>query len=332
MERFTGQLQQIAGFNDLAEVRRTLVDSAKELRACVARMSEETQKTVLRLRDEVSTYQTKLETVEELASRDPLTGLFNRRLIDTRLGQLVATGQPFCAVIIDLDGLKAINDSLGHAAGDEVLKQFGDELKANARPGDVVGRLGGDEFAIMVPGSSAVSELQDIARAMLDKLSRPFRIDERTVLVGASIGLASVSLSDFDAGELMRRADVAMYAAKRAGKMRLSWYDEMLDQKQAVAHTVEMELRAAIEAQDFDIVYQPVVGIHDKKIMAVEALLRWSNPTRGEVSPSEFIPVAEETGLIDRIGMIARRHPVPFWPMSTASTPSSSTAMMPISG
>ena len=216
-------------------------------------------------------------------------------------------GEKLALALIDLDGFKGINDNYGHHVGDRLIKSVAELLGGLVGARGMVARLGGDEFAIMVPGSSAVSELQDIARAMLDKLSRPFRIDERTVLVGASIGLASVSLSDFDAGELMRRADVAMYAAKRAGKMRLSWYDEMLDQKQAVAHTVEMELRAAIEAQDFDIVYQPVVGIHDKKIMAVEALLRWSSPTRGEVSPSEFIPVAEETGLIDRIGMIVLR-------------------------
>ena len=251
-----------------------------------------------------------LRSVGRLARQalmDSLSNLPNRRALRRELDRRLKRGEKLALALIDLDGFKGINDNYGHHVGDRLIKSVAELLGGLVGARGMVARLGGDEFAIMVPGSSAVSELQDIARAMLDKLSRPFRIDERTVLVGASIGLASVSLSDFDAGELMRRADVAMYAAKRAGKMRLSWYDEMLDQKQAVAHTVEMELRAAIEAQDFDIVYQPVVGIHDKKIMAVEALLRWSSPTRGEVSPSEFIPVAEETGLIDRIGMIVLR-------------------------
>ena len=226
-----------------------------------------------------------------------------RRDLDYRLKR----GEKLALALIDLDGFKGINDNYGHQVGDRLIKCVAELLKEQVGARGMVARLGGDEFAIMVPGSSSVIELQDIAGALLDKLSRPFRIDERTVLVGASIGLASVSLNDFDASELMRRSDVAMYSAKRAGKMRLCWYDEMLDQKQVTAQTIELELRASIDAQDFDLVYQPMVGINDRKITAVEALLRWSSPTRGNVSPSEFIPIAEETGLIDRIGMIVLR-------------------------
>lgn len=251
-----------------------------------------------------------LKSVAKLAEQalmDSLSSLPNRRALRRDLDHRLKRGEKLALALIDLDGFKGINDNYGHQVGDRLIKCVAELLKEQVGARGMVARLGGDEFAIMVPGSAAVIELQDIARALLDKLSHPFRIDERTVLVGASIGLASVSLNDFDASELMRRADVAMYSAKRAGKMRLSWYDEMLDQKQVTAHTIELELRASIEAQDFDIVYQPVVGIADRKITAVEALLRWSSPTRGEVSPSEFIPIAEETGLIDRIGMIVLR-------------------------
>lgn len=246
-------------------------------------------------------------TLAEQALMDSLSSLPNRRALRRDLDHRLKRGEKLALALIDLDGFKGINDNYGHQVGDRLIKSVAELLKEQVGARGMVARLGGDEFAIMVPGAAAVIALQDIARAVLDKLSRPFRIDERTVLVGASIGLASVSLNDFDASELMRRSDVAMYAAKRAGKMRLSWYDEMLDQKQATAQTIETELRASIEAQDFDLVYQPVVDIHDRKITAVEALLRWSSPTRGEVSPSEFIPVAEETGLIDRIGMIVLR-------------------------
>jgi diguanylate cyclase (GGDEF)-like protein len=251
-----------------------------------------------------------LRSVAKLAEEamvDSLSNLPNRRAMRRELDHRLKRGEKLALALIDLDGFKGINDNYGHHVGDRLIKSIAALLEELVGTRGMIARLGGDEFAVMVPGASAVNELQDIARAMLDKLSRPFRIDERTVLVGASIGMASVSLSDLDSSELMRRADVAMYSAKRAGKMRLAWYDEMLDQKQAIARTIEAELRIAIDTEDFDLVYQPVVGIHDKKIVAVEALLRWTSPTRGIVSPSEFIPVAEETGLIDRMGMIVLR-------------------------
>ena len=251
-----------------------------------------------------------LRSVAKLADEamvDSLSNLPNRRALRRELDRRLKRGEKLALALIDLDGFKGINDNYGHHVGDRLIKSIASLLTDLVGSRGMVSRLGGDEFAILVQGGSAVSELQDIARAMLDKLSRPFRIDERTVLVGASIGLASASLSDFDASELMRRADVAMYSAKHAGKMRLAWYDEMLDQKQAIAHTIELELRLAIDTEDFEIVYQPVVGIHDKRIVAAEALMRWVSPTRGIVSPSEFIPVAEETGLIDRMGMIVLR-------------------------
>lgn len=251
-----------------------------------------------------------LRSVARLADEamvDSLSKLPNRRAVRRELDQRLKRGEKLALALIDLDGFKGINDNYGHHVGDRLIKSVAALLQELVGKNGMTGRLGGDEFAIIVPGSSAVSEVQDVARAMLDKLSRPFRIDERTVLVGASIGLTSVSLNDLDSSELMRRADVAMYSAKQAGKMRLAWYDEMLDQKQAAARTIEAELRLAIDAEDFDLVYLPMVNIHDRKIAAAEALLRWTSPTRGAVSPSEFIPVAEETGLIDAMGMIVLR-------------------------
>ena len=238
---------------------------------------------------------------------DSLSNLPNRRAVRRELDRRLKRGERLALALIDLDGFKGINDNYGHHVGDRLIKSIAVLLQDLVGKNGMIARLGGDEFAILIPGASAVNQVQDISRAMLDKLSRPFRIDERTVLVGASIGLASVSLRDLDSSELMRRADVALYAAKQAGKMRLAWYDEMLDQKQAVARTTEAELRVAIDAGDFELVYQPLVDVHEKKIVAVEALLRWTSPTRGVVNPSEFIPVAEQTGLIDAMGMKGRR-------------------------
>jgi diguanylate cyclase (GGDEF)-like protein len=223
------------------------------------------------------------------------------------LGKRLAHGERLALAMIDLDGFKAINDNFGHAVGDRLIKATAEVLEGLVGDRGMVARLGGDEFAILLSGNHCVTRLETVAQDTLARLSQPFRIDERTVVVGASIGLVSASLHDYDTSEFMRRADVAMYAAKRAGKMRIYWYDELLDQRRAKAQTIEIELRAAIENEVFELVYQPIVDAVDKSVVGVEALLRWNSPTRGDVGPAEFIPVAEETGLIDRIGLIALR-------------------------
>jgi diguanylate cyclase (GGDEF)-like protein len=248
-----------------------------------------------------------LRLLIEQASVDSLSGLPNRRSLRRELTAQLKRREVVTLSLIDLDGFKGINDNYGHAVGDRLIKLVSELLTNLAGKQAFVARLGGDEFAVMVSGPDSVATLERISREMLGHLSQPFRIDERTVLVGASFGFATTDGNSLDAGELLRRADVAMYASKNAGKMRATWFDEKLDHKQARAHIIEMELRAAIATEDFDILYQPVVGITDRRIMAVEALLRWTSPTRGAVTPSEFIPVAEETGLIDRIGMIVLR-------------------------
>jgi diguanylate cyclase (GGDEF)-like protein len=251
-----------------------------------------------------------LRAIRDLAGQalvDSLSKLPNRRALRGELTRRLRAGEHLALAMIDLDGFKAINDNYGHSVGDRLIKSVAQMLNEMVGDKGTVARLGGDEFAVMIPGLDSVTVLQMTANDILSKLSKPFRIDERTVLVGASIGLASASLSDLDTAEIMRRADVAMYAAKRAGKMRLTWYDEMLDQKRATAQLMESELRAAIEADAFEIVYQPVIDSDNRQIVGAEALLRWESPTRGRVDPNEFVPVAEETGLIDRIGMMVLR-------------------------
>lgn len=238
---------------------------------------------------------------------DSLSRLPNRRALRRELSDRLARGEPLALAMIDLDGFKAVNDNYGHSIGDRLIKQVAVIFSDIVGPAGLVARLGGDEFAILVPGLDASTVLQMRAHDILAKLSKPFRIDERTMLIGASIGLASSAHRDMTDGELMRRADVAMYEAKRSGKMRLCWYDEMLDQRRAAAHLLETELRAAIERDEFALVYQPVVSSATQQIVGVETLLRWDSPTRGQVKPGEFVQVAEETGLIDRIGMIVLR-------------------------
>jgi diguanylate cyclase (GGDEF)-like protein len=234
---------------------------------------------------------------------DSLSRLPNRRALRQSLEKSLSMRENLALAMIDLDGFKGINDNYGHGVGDRLIKEISALLLELVGGKALVVRLGGDEFAIMATGADSAVRLESICGQIITRLSHPFRVDERTVLIGASIGIASAVKLSFDAGELMRRADIAMYSAKRAGKMRVRWYDEEIDQKQATAHSIEMELRQSIESDQFELVYQPFVSVGDGRIMAVEALLRWTSPTRGPTQPSDFIPVAEETGLIDRIGM-----------------------------
>jgi diguanylate cyclase (GGDEF)-like protein len=248
-----------------------------------------------------------VKLLENRALIDSLSKLPNRRAIRSELDKRLVYGEKVALGLIDLDGFKAINDNFGHPVGDRLIVAVAEMLADLCGKSAIVARLGGDEFAILVNGYRCVERLESITQQILARMAHPFRVDERTVVVGASIGLASASLHDFSTAELMRRSDVAMYTAKRAGKMRMCWYDEILDQRQATARTIETELRASIETEAFEMVYQPVVSASSLTLIGVEALLRWVSPTRGDIGPSEFIPVAEETGLIDRIGMIALR-------------------------
>ncbi len=251
-----------------------------------------------------------LASIQQLmkqAFADSLSGLPNRRSLLRELRHNLNRGSKVTLALFDLDGFKGINDNYGHNVGDRLIKLIAELLVKKCGKDAIVARLGGDEFAVMVLGPFSIGVIERISQEFLSELSRPFRIDERTVLVGASIGISSSNAGEIDAVELLRRADVAMYAAKEAGKMRMTWFNNELDQKQAAAHTIEMELRAAIETEDFELLYQPVVSIQGRTIIGVEALLRWNSPTRGAVTPNEFIPVAEATGLIDRIGMIVLR-------------------------
>lgn len=251
-----------------------------------------------------------MRSIRRLADQaliDSLSKLPNRRALRGRLTERLGRGEKLALVMIDLDGFKGVNDIYGHGVGDRLIKAIAAMLKRVAGPDAMVARLGGDEFAILECGGNVTERAEDIARHVLQELSHPFRIDERTVLVGASIGLSSAGVGTFDASELMRRADVAMYTAKSQGKMRLTWFDEMLDQKQVMARTMERELRDAIDNDGFEIAYQPIVDAVSQKIVGAEALLRWESPTRGPVRTKDFVGIAEETGLIDTIGKIVLR-------------------------
>ncbi len=242
-----------------------------------------------------------------LATHDALTGLPNRTLILDRVEQMLARSTrsqtPVAALFIDLDNFKSINDTLGHSAGDELLRAVAARLDGVVRAGDALGRLGGDEFVVISEQLSLAAGPELIAERVLEALKHPFKLgaDEETrVTVTASIGVAAADR--ISAEELLRDADIAMYRAKWDGKNRYAVFETSMQDTIQSRMELEMDLRDALEKDEFFLAYQPTFNLSDMKPTGVEALIRWKHPTRGIVQPDDFIPVLEETGLITEVG------------------------------
>ena len=241
------------------------------------------------------------------ALHDGLTGLPNRTLLMERISQCLKRRrmptEPLIAILfIDLDRFKSINDSLGHAVGDQLLIQITAALQQSIRNGDTVARLGGDEFIILLDGLQASQDAIMIAERILDKLSRPFCLDEHTVFSGASIGISLTDDRNADGSLLIRNADIAMYQAKTWGKSRYVIFNPDMYTQTVELMEIEHDLRLAIEHDEFTLYYQPIVNLNTGQMTNVEALIRWQHPTKGLVSPGYFMPIAEDTGLIVPIG------------------------------
>jgi len=242
--------------------------------------------------------------LESLGLTDTLCLLPNRRALHIDAERKADLGQELAVALIDLDGFKLINDHYGHVTGDELLRVCADILR------DVCGaeahcyRLGGDEFAITMSGPLAGTILEGICRALLERLTKPIMIESRRLAIGASIGLArSTGADGYGSSELLRQADVAMYASKRGGKMRCTWYTREFDRNREAVQQIDGELRKALASEDFHLLYQPLVGARSGRVVAVEALLRWNRAEGKPMEPGVFIPIAEESGLINAIGL-----------------------------
>ena len=241
-----------------------------------------------------------------LALHDPLTELPNRILLRDRLDVALATvarEQQMVAVhCLDLDYFKEVNDTLGHGAGDVLLQQVGERLRACVRGSDTVARLGGDEFAILQVGVERVDDIGVLCRHILGALQAPFLLGEHEIYVRASIGV-SFSPRDGDNHErLLRNADIALYRAKQAGRGNYQFFEARMDAELQARKALEQDLRQAIIRGELEVHYQPIVKVMGQKLNGVEALLRWRHPVRGIIAPEEFIPIAEATGLVIAIG------------------------------
>jgi diguanylate cyclase (GGDEF)-like protein len=240
------------------------------------------------------------------AFHDPLTGLANRALLLDRtehaLDRLGRTGAEVALLILDLDEFKTVNDSLGHPAGDELLRLTAARISAELRAGDTVARLGGDEFGILLEDIADRGDAEATAVRINQTLRQPAPIDGRELSLKASIGVAMGQVGD-SADEIVRNADLAMYEAKEAGKDRAAVYEPRMHDAMVERLVLESEFRRAIERDEFVVHYQPTVNLNQTSIAGVEALVRWNHPIRGLLAPAQFIGLAEETGLIVPLGL-----------------------------
>ncbi|GAA2865671.1 diguanylate cyclase (GGDEF)-like protein [Aminobacter niigataensis] len=245
------------------------------------------------------------ERIAHMARHDPLTGLPNRLLLRERLEQILMQGhghQKDTAVLcLDLDNFKNVNDTLGHPIGDALLREVASRISSLVRDDDVVARLGGDEFLIVQPAVGR-DEAGRVARRLIEALEQPYQLDGHLVVVGASIGIALESETKTGPDDLVKNADLALYRAKSDGRGTYQFYKPEMDDRLQRRRMLELDLRAADFDKEFQLAFQPIINLQSKAVTTVEALLRWPGCQRGHVSPDEFIPIAESTGLIVQLG------------------------------
>ena len=237
--------------------------------------------------------------------RDPLTGLATRVLVRDRVDHALARAyrheRPVAIMLLDIDGFRGINDAFGFAAGDRILSVIAARLTGTLRGGDTAARLGADEFALLLEDMADESNFVQISDRVSEVLSRPIRVDQRDFTITVCTGIAQATPDD-DADTLLRNADAALAAAKRRGRGACEVFSDRIRASLIDRVDLEAELRAAVEARSFEIEYQPIVILHSRRIAGVEALLRWRHPSRGEIPPSTFLPVADDLGLSPALG------------------------------
>ena len=242
--------------------------------------------------------------IAHMAHYDALTNLPNRVLFREHLVKALegVDSEKLAVLCIDLDRFKVVNDTLGHPVGDALLRVVGDRLQASARPSDLVARLGGDEFAIVQAGTEQPSGATALATRLIAEIAKPFELDGHHVVIGASVGISIAPNDGSHPDKLLKNADMALYRAKSDGRDSWRFFEPDMDARMQARRAIEIDLRRALALGEFEVYYQPLIALRTEKITGFEALLRWHHPERGMVPPLEFIPIAEEIGLIGQIG------------------------------
>ncbi len=262
---------------------------------------------IMRLHKRSVTLQASEAEVRHLALHDTLTGVGNRLTFNNGLDDLLLgrekTDQLIAVLYLDLDRFKHVNDTLGHPTGDELIRQFAERLNKIIRSRDLIGRVGGDEFTIALTNVESVKFVEGVCERIIDAVSQPFNIDGNHINVGVSIGVSLAPLHGSTRTDLLRKADIALYHAKGGGRGRYAIFGQAMDALVQERRAVEHDLRIALEGNDEIVVlFQPLYSAGTRRITGVEALARWHHPTRGWITPDAFIPVAEDTGLVEQLG------------------------------
>ena len=246
-----------------------------------------------------------------MAHHDALTQLPNRVLLrqrmDEMLGRMRRDGKSFAVLCLDLDNFKSVNDTLGHPFGDRLLQSVADRLRLELNEQDTIARLGGDEFAVLRAEVERPEDVSDLLQRLLTVLNEAYDIDGHHMSIGASIGASLAPSDGDDPDRLLKNADMALYRAKAVGKGSFRFFEPEMDARVQARRRLEMDLRAAIRSKAFEVHYQPLVNLATGEVRSLEALVRWPHPERGMIPPSDFIPVAEETGLIGALGTFVLR-------------------------
>jgi diguanylate cyclase (GGDEF)-like protein len=244
--------------------------------------------------------------IAHMAHHDALTNLPNRVLfmeqLERKLQDASRDNIAVAACFLDLDGFKDVNDTMGHHVGDELLRHVADRLRCCVGVGNVVARFGGDEFAIVLIQASAEQDILELPLQLVSEISKPYLLDGHEIIIGCSIGVSGFPAHSRDAEELVKYADLAMYDAKSGGKGRVRLFRPEMDERLIARKALEADLRKALQRGEMEVYYQPLLTTVTRELCGYEALVRWNHPTRGQISPVEFIPIAEETGLIAALG------------------------------
>ncbi len=245
------------------------------------------------------------ERIAHMAGHDALTDLPNRVLLRERLEhelKRVKRGENLAVLCLDLDHFKSVNDTLGHPIGDELLKLVADRLRGCTREPDTIARLGGDEFAIIMTQMHQPGDAAALSRRIRDSIIKPYQVDGHQIITDISIGISIAPIDGVEPDQLLKNADMALYGAKGDGRGMYRFFEQEMDKRMKERRGLEMDLRQALNNGEFELHYQPLVNLQTNEITAFEALLRWNHPSKGLISPADFIPIAEETGLIVSIG------------------------------